>query len=362
MHDKKWIDEAIGKAVARARGVARETKDFPHITNNGDWQCTPDGVWTGGFWAGILWLAYERDRGEDLHRLAVDFTERLLPRSSDTLNHDLGFMFYPSAIKAWTLKGEERYRRAAVEAAVSLGRQFNATAGFIPGWGFFGKEDWSGSVLVDTLMNLPLLVWAVQQGADASLMDVVRAQVAKTLEHHLRSDGSVYHVYKFDPATGEGTGGDTYQGLGPESSWSRGQAWAITALAILAAMTGDCKFRETSERVAGYFLDQLPSDGVPPWDFMAQEPDEPKDSSAGAVASYGFLKLYGITQERRHLETATRLLHAMAMTCANASNSGGLLLHATADLPHGLGIDGTTIYGDYYYFKSLVALRELSKN
>ena len=44
-------------------------------------------------------------------------------------------------------------------------------------------------------------------------MDVVRAQVAKTLEHHLRPDGSVYHVYKFDPATGDGAGGDTYQGL-----------------------------------------------------------------------------------------------------------------------------------------------------
>jgi unsaturated chondroitin disaccharide hydrolase len=362
MHHETWIDEAIAKAVRRTRGIVRETKDFPHITNNGDWQCTPDGVWTGGFWAGVLWLAYEHDGGEDLHRYAVDFTERLLPRSSDTRNHDLGFMFYPSAIKAWILKGDKRYREAAVEAAVSLGGQFNEKAGFIPGWGFFGKEDWSGSVLVDTLMNLPLLVWAVQQGADAGLMEVVRAQVAKTLEHHLRPDGSVYHVYKFDPATGEGAGGDTYQGLSPDSSWSRGQAWAITALAILAAMTADLNYQATSERVADYFLSQLPADGVPPWDFTARGSDVPKDSSAGAIASYGFIKLYGITEDSRHLETATRLLSAMAMTCANASNGGGLLLHATADLPHGLGIDGTTMYGDYYYLKSLLALRALSRS
>ena len=241
MHDETWINEAIGNAVARTRGIARETTDFPHITSNGDWQCTPDGVWTGGFWAGILWLASEQDGCGDLQHLAIDFTDRLLPRSSDTHNHDLGFMFYPSAIKGWTLTGDERYRQAAIDAAVALGRQFNAEAGFIPGWGFFGKQDWSGSVLVDTLMNLPLLVWAVQQGADASLMDVVRAQVVKTLEHHLRPDGSVYHVFKFDPATGKGTGGDTYQGLGPESSWSRGQAWAITGLAILARMTEACR-------------------------------------------------------------------------------------------------------------------------
>ena len=52
----------------------------------------------------------------------------------------------------------------------------------------------------------------------------------------------------------------------------------------------------------------------------------------------------------------------MAMTCANASNGGGLLLHATADLPHGLGIDGTTMYGDYYYLKSLLALRALLRS
>ena len=360
MYAKTWMDEAIGKAIARARGIARETTDFPHITDYGEWQCTPDGVWTGGFWAGILWLAFQKDGDDDLRRLATDFTERLLPRSTDTHNHDLGFMFYPSAIKAWRLTGEERYRDAALEAAVSLAGQFNPEAGFIPGWGFFGKEDWSGSVLVDTLMNLPLLVWAVQQGADAKLMDVVHAQVAKTLEHHLRPDGSFYHVYKFDPETGKGVGGSTYQGLGPESTWARGQAWAITGLAMLAAMTGDHRFLAPAERVAEHFLAHLPEDGVPPWDFKAPRPDEPKDSSATAIASYGFLKLHAVTGETRHLDAATHLLRSVARTCGNGTDSGGLLLHATADLPHGLGIDGSTMYGDYYYLKSLMSLRDLS--
>jgi unsaturated chondroitin disaccharide hydrolase len=361
MYANTWIDHAIGKAVARSRGIAGEVNDFPHITNHGAWQCTPDGVWTGGFWAGILWLAYETDGGDDLRRLAVQFTERLLPRSSDAHNHDLGFMFFPSAIKAWSLTGEERYRKAAILAASALAKQFNPKAGFIPGWGFFGKQDWSGSVLIDTLMNLPLLVWAAQQGGDGRLTDVAHAHVDKTLAHHFRPDGSVYHVYKFDPETGEPLGGDTYQGLEPESSWSRGQAWAITALAILAAQTGALRLRESSERVARYFLSQLPDGGVPPWDFNEKNQDCPKDSSAGAIASYGFLKLYGLTKDRAHFDTATRLLQALALTCGNGSGQGGLLLHATADLPHGLGVDGSTMYGDYYYLKSLVALRDLSR-
>jgi unsaturated chondroitin disaccharide hydrolase len=89
--------------------------------------------------------------------------------------------------------------------------------------------------------------------------------------------------------------------------------------------------------------------------------DGPRDSSAGAIASYGFLKLYGLTIDRAHFDTASRLLQALALTCGNGSQQGGLLLHATADLPHGLGIDGSTMYGDYYYLKSLVALRDLSR-
>ncbi len=359
MHSGTWMDAAIVKAIARARGISEETEDFPHITNEGEWQCTPDGVWTGGFWAGILWLAYEKDGGDDLLRLAVNFTDRLLPAASASHNHDLGFMFEPSAVKGWEITGNETYRLAALNAAEALAGQFNTAAGFIPGWGFFGKHDWSGSVLIDTLMNLPLLAWAVQQGASQSLMDVVYGQVAKTLEHHFRPDGSVYHVYKFDPTSGIGLGGDTYQGQGPESCWSRGQAWAITGLAALAKMTGDNRFLEPSERVAAYFLGQIGDDGIPPWDFSAEGPEQPKDSSAGAIASCGLLKLFDITGNRRYLEAASNLLHAMAETCGGDKPKNGLLLHATADLPHGLGIDGSTMYGDYYYLKGLLALQSL---
>jgi unsaturated chondroitin disaccharide hydrolase len=78
---------------------------------------------------------------------------------------------------------------------------------------------------------------------------------------------------------------------------------------------------------------------------------------AGSAAAYGFLKLHSITGEERYLALATRMLRALAATCGNGSDSGGLLLHATADLPHGHGIDESTMYGDYYYLKSLIALR-----
>ncbi len=353
-----WLDASIARAVAGTSRLAAAARDFPHIVDHGTWQFTPDGVWTGGFWAGCLWLAAQHGGPATLRVQAIAATERLLPHVHAARNHDLGFMFYPSAVAAWRATDDGRYLEAAKTAARSLAAQFDAHAGYIPGWGFFGGEDWRGSVLVDTLMNLPLLVLAARHGGDAGLLKVVRAQVATTLGHHLRADGSVYHVYRFDPATGAALGGATYQGLAADSAWSRGQAWAITGLAILAGMLGDGTYRAASARVADYFVAHLPADGVPPWDFKAPA-GAPKDASAGAIAAYGMLRLHELTHEQRWLGAALRLVRALHDSCENQGDDPGLLLHATADLPHGLGVDGTTMYGDYYWFKTLVRLRQV---
>ncbi|HEU0198697.1 MAG TPA: hypothetical protein VFQ88_15970, partial [Nevskiaceae bacterium] len=59
------------------------------------------------------------------------------------------------------------------------------------------------------------------------------------------------------------------------------------------------------------------------------------------------------------LDATLRLTLALHATCENRGEGAGLLLHATADLPHGLGIDGATMYGDYYWFKTLVRLQQV---
>jgi unsaturated chondroitin disaccharide hydrolase len=354
-----WIDEAVGTAVSQVYRIASEVDDFPHITERGRWRTTPDGVWTGGFWAGLLWLAHRVDGSERALEAAIAATDRLLPRAFDAHNHDLGFMFFPSAVRGWEVTGAARFETAAIDAARSLAGQFNHRAGFIPGWGFFGGAEWSGSVLIDTIMNLPLLAWAVGRGAEPSLMTVVHRHAATALAHHCRPDGSVYHVYRFDPDDGRPLGGDTYQGLNAASAWSRGQAWALTGFAILAAMTGEQRYLEASRRIAGFFMSRLPEDAVPRWDFDVTDPDAPRDASASAIASFGLLKLHGLTGEAAHRDAAVVLLRALVAQCANRGSQGGVLLHATADLPHGLGIDASTMYGDFYYLKALLRLRDL---
>lgn len=356
--DGMWISEAISQAVRRTRKIDVEVTNFPHITADRKWTTTSDGVWTGGFWAGLLWLSNEYDGDQHSRARAIHFTDRLLPRAGDANNHDLGFMFVPSAIKGWQVEGREEYRLAAMQAARSLAGQYNAAAGYVPGWGFFGGEDWSGNVLVDTLMNLPLIVWAVQQGDDQALLEVVRGHADTTTRYLMRENGSVFHMFRFVPGTGEPIAGDTYQGHAAETTWSRGQAWAIAGFAMLGGMLSDSGYLEASERAAQYFVSQLPADGVPPWDFQAPAHLPYKDASAGAIASFGFLKLYDATGKREHLDMAARLLASLAETCANNEENGGLLLHSTADLPHGLGVEESVMYGDYYYLKSLVRLQQ----
>lgn len=356
--EENWLAEAIDQAVRRVKKIDGGIVDFPHITHKKRWTFTSDGVWTGGFWAGLLWLAYEHDGDKNSLARAIHFTDRLLPRADDANNHDLGFMFVPSAIKGWQLQGNEEYRLAAMRAARALAAQYNQSAGFIPGWGFFGGEDWSGNVLIDTMMNLPLIVWSVQQGDDPALLGVVRGHAEKTIRHVMREDGSVYHMFRFSPETGEPVAGDTYQGHAPETTWSRGQAWAIGGFAMLAQMLNDAEYLQASERAGAYFLSKVPADGVPPWDFQAPADLPHKDASAGAIAGFGFIKLFDATGKREYLEAAIRLLSALAETCANDGEEGGLLLHATADLPHGLGIDESVMYGDYYYLKALMRLQQ----
>ncbi len=345
-----WATAALGRAldcVAARLGTA----GYPHVTQGGQWVTSADGSWTGGFWAGLCWAGYE-ERGDQQFRSAA---ERALPplmgRASEPRNHDLGMMFYPSAVKGFQLTGAPRYRQAALQAASALAAQFNEAGRFIPGWGAFGGEDWGGSVLVDTLMSLPLLLWAAAESGEARYREVALAHGATSLAYHWRADGSTVHVYHFDPLTGAPLGPGTYQGLSPTSCWSRGQAWAIAGCAALARLGAGEQYLQAAHRATSYYLGHLPADGLPPWDFHASGPNEPRDSAAAAIASYGMLLLGEALPPL--WEKGVACLRALAEAAQAPPGHSSVLLHATADLPHGIGVDESTVYGDYFFVLAL---------
>jgi unsaturated chondroitin disaccharide hydrolase len=349
---EQWGEIALQRALDKV-AQNREIVGYPHITKQGHWITTADGDWTGGFWIGLLWIAFE-ERGDPRFREAADaLLQNFAQRAHERRNHDLGFMFCPSAVAGWSITKNERYREIALQAAESLAAQFNAAAQFIPGWGYFGGQEWQGVGLIDTLMNLPLLLWAGEQTSNPRYREIALAHADTALRYHQRPDGSVYHVYRFDPETGQPRGGDTYQGLHAESSWARGQAWAITGWGILAQQTGEQRYLQAAQRVARYFLDALPASLVPFWDFHVTQEDAPRDSSAAAIAAYGLLRLADVSKEQTYADVAQNILRELSEDYLAPPEWSGILLHATADLPHGLGIDESTIYGDYFFVRAL---------
>lgn len=355
-----WVGSALQQALDKV-AANRQLNGYPHLTEAGQWVLSQDGLWTGGFWIGLLWVAYVERCDPVFRQRAEQLLQDFSPRATERQNHDLGMMFCPSAVAGWEITGNASYREVALEAAESLASQFHAQGRFIPGWGFFGGKEWEGAVLVDTLMNVPLLLWAAAETGSERYRKIALAHVDTSLRHHVRPDGSTFHVYRFDPVSGTPQCGDTYQGRSPESCWSRGQAWAITGLATIARQIGEERVLDAAEQLATYYLRHLPGDYVPFWDFAAPA-GEPRDSSAAAIAAYGLLRLASLSGSQTYADAARETLHELSARHLAPPEAPSIVLHATADLPHGLGIDESTIYGDYFFVRGLQVLRDSESN
>lgn len=268
------------------------------------------------FWTGMLWLAYERT-GDPLYRdvakQQIETFQRRL-REGNTSTHELGFLYTLSGVAATELTGSALGRRVAIDAADRLTDRYLVRPGIVQAWGSIGvaESDWGewvqGRTIVDTTMSLPLLYWAAETTGRQRYRDLASTHARTASEYLIRDDGSTYHTFGFDPATGDPVGGETHQGFADDSCWSRGQAWTIYGFALAYGYTGDEQFREAAVDVADYYLDSLPADVVPAWDFDAGE--DQRDSSAAAIAACGLAELseqLPLAAPQRHRNgTATR--------------------------------------------------------
>lgn len=144
------------------------------------------------------------------------------------------------------------------------------------------------------------------------------------MQHHIRPDGSSFHVCDYSATTGAVYLCRTAQGLVDTSTWARGQAWGIYGFAEFFSLTGDAKYLETSKRMADWFIEHLPANGLPFWDFDDEGIPNvtPRDSSAATVAASGMILLQeqinksnGRTRSRhldlqKYRKAAERLLEA----------------------------------------------------
>lgn len=322
--------------------------------------------WTAGFWPGMLWQFYSESGDESLKMIAERCEERLdeVLDGYVKLDHDLGFMWILTSVANYKLTGSEASRIRALKAANYLAARFNLKGQYIRAWNPWSVgEDNSGVAIIDCCMNTSLLFWASETSGDPRYHHIAEAHMDTVLEHFIRPDGSVYHIVKFNPETGEVVEKLGGQGYSPESAWSRGTAWAIYGLALAYHHTSKQSYLDAAKQVAHFFLTRLPDDHVPHWDFRAPgEVGEIRDSSAGSCAASGLLLLADqVDDSESHVyrNGAIRIVESLYRNYGSWDNADeeGLLLHGTSNYPENRNIDVPLIYGDFFYVEALARIK-----
>ena len=355
------LADALRHAIGRLVGslpqlrAARERGKLPHVTDARGWKLIPPlapdetaltGLpWTGGFVAGQLWLASRVSGDRQLAAEAAAVTELLAPRAAQPDTHDLGFLFWPSAVLGHLVTGDPKHRELALRAARSLTTRV-LPSGVIQVIGALDDPEQRGRTIVDTLPNLTLLWWAEREGIGRA-GEVARSHVEASLPAAIRDDGSTFHAVRFAD-DGSILERGTVNGLAPESTWARGQAWTIHGLVSAYRATGDRDILAAVERTASFFCDRLPPELIPPWDFDAA-PSAPTDSSAAAIVASALLDLDGEWRDR-----GLELLRALVTRCLNRGTADGLLLHSCYRYNVGEGIDCASAWGDFFLLDALV--------
>lgn len=351
---------AGGRVRATEAHLARARYPY-HTERDGSWNTVDASGWTSGFLPGEEWLEYQRTGSAKWRGLARSRQAPIAPQQLNSATHDLGFMFVPSYVADYRLTGNANAKRVAATAARSLAKRWSSRVGMIR-----SRNSATGfQVIIDTLMNLDLMFWGARNGGPASLKTMARDHALKARRDFVRPDGGTWHLVVYDRATGSVTRKGTRQGAGPDTTWSRGQAWAIYGFTIAFRETGDARFLDTARRCADYYLDNLPADGVPYWDFSLNGvAGEPRDSSAGAVAASGLAELSLVETDTalagRYAHAARSAVCALTSRTYLADSEPGLhvLRHGTLNKPGG-HYDSGLPYGDYYLLEAMLKLRRM---
>ncbi len=147
--------------------------------------------------------------------------------------------------------------------------------------------------------------------------------------------------------------------------WARGQGWAIYGYTMVYRETKDPKFLDFAHKVTKVYLDRLPKDLIPYWDFDAPNlTKEPRDASAAALVASALIELSTYTKDKKlakmYLEKAEGMLVELSSSRYQSGNTNAaFLLHSSGHYPNGSEIDYSIIYADYYYIEALVRLKKL---
>ena len=213
-------------------------------------------------------------------------------------------------------------------------------------------------------MNLELLFKATELSGDSSYYKLAVSHADNTLRNHFRPDNSTWHVLDYS-LDGSIRHKHTAQGFAHESTWARGQSWAIYGFVAAYRETGKKEYLEQAEKAFGFVKNHpnLPEDGIPYWDYNAPGiPDEPSDASSSAIMASALYEMFVHTENYEYKTHADKILNSLASPDYRAKvgeNANFLLMHSVGSIPHNAEIDVPINYADYYFLEALKRKRDL---
>jgi unsaturated chondroitin disaccharide hydrolase len=329
---------------------------FPLYTEGGKWRHGKEAWtnWCEGFLGGMMWI-FARRTGDPFWRERAEHYAHLIEeRRFDRSVHDLGFLFWSTWKRWYDLTGDPEINRRVIEAGQTMALRFNREGRFLRS--FVAPE----SCFIDIMMNVGVILYAANETDDDALRRIATDHCLTTRRYLVRGDGSTAHEGIFDLATGQFLRQSTHQGWRDDSSWARGQTWALYGFGTAYRLSGDRRFLDTAQRCADFYLERTSPRGVPPNDWEEPNPSRPYESSAAAIAASGLIQLAALTDDRARAERyrgyATTILATLLtpeFLAIETPGWEGIVRHGSYHQRLGLGVDESVMWGDYFFVEAL---------
>lgn len=314
----------------------------------------------------ILWYDYDYTQNHAIKRETEKFTSSLAFLSKiPAYDHDLGFLIFCSYGNGYRLTKNKDYKKIILDTADSLSTLYNPKVGTILSWPReVVNKQWPHNTIMDNMINLEMMFWASKNGGDKRLYDIAVSHANKTMKCQFRPDYTSYHVAVYDTLTGNLIKGVTHQGYADNSMWARGQAWAIYGYTMCYRETRDVRYLDFVQKVTDVYLNDLPADYIPYWDFSAPGiPNAPRDASAAAIVASALFELSTFVEGNKKMKyrnAAVKMITSLNSSIYQCRESKpAFLLHSTGHWPNGSEIDASIIYADYYYLEALLRYKRL---